>query len=114
MASPIAIGVEANAPNELVPGIAKRQATFSRATVRASIGVRVVARVLARSWLCAGQPSAFAAHSGGAFPTPFCAGAAFGRTPVSVSAASANVAIRVRTRSPLAEPRRARQIRAPR
>ena len=41
--SPIAIGVEAKAPNELVPGIAKRHATFSLATVRASIGVRVVA-----------------------------------------------------------------------
>jgi hypothetical protein len=49
MVSPIAIGAEAKAPNELVPGIANRHATFSFATVRASIGVRVVALVLARS-----------------------------------------------------------------
>jgi hypothetical protein len=47
--SPSAIGVEAKAPNELVPGIANRHATLSLATECASIGVRVVARVLARS-----------------------------------------------------------------
>src|SRR4051812_32453131 len=110
----MAIGVEANAPNELVPGIAKRHLTFSPATVRASIGVRVVARVLARSWLCAGQPPAFAAHSGGASPAPSRPAADAGRMLASASAATASVVSHLRTRSPLAAPRRAPQIRAPR
>ncbi len=74
MVSPSAIGVEAKAPNELVPGIANRHATFRPATVRASIGVRVVALVLPRSRLCAGHPPAFAAHSGGGSPAASRAG----------------------------------------
>jgi hypothetical protein len=49
--SPITIGVDANAPNELVPGMVNLHATRSFATLCASIGVRVVALVLARSRL---------------------------------------------------------------
>src|SRR4051812_17298117 len=112
MVSPRTIGVDANAPNELVPGIANRHATFSRATVRASIGVRAVERVLARSWLCAGQPLAFAAHSGGGFPAASRAEEGAATAPPMTSTASARVASRVRTRSPLAAPRRAPRIRA--
>src|SRR5256885_16599778 len=42
---------------------------FSFETVFELIGVWVVARVLARSWLWAGHAPALAAHSGGAWPT---------------------------------------------
>ena len=73
--SPRTIGVDAKAPNELVPVSAKRHLTFSLATVRALIVVRVVARVLARSWLWAGQAPAFVAHSGGGRPAAVSAGA---------------------------------------
>ncbi len=72
--SPRAIGVEAKAPNELVPGSAKRQRTRSFATLCEVIDVRVVARVFARSWLCAGHAPAFAAHSGGGRPRAVRAG----------------------------------------
>ena len=72
--SPTTIGAEANTPNELVPVNAKRHLSFSLATVWESIAVLVVARVFARSWLCAGQ--GLAAHSGGGRPTGPAAGAA--------------------------------------
>src|SRR2546430_9879192 len=50
-------------------GNLKVHLTFSFETVFELIGVWVVARVLARSWLWAGHAPALAAHSGGAWPT---------------------------------------------
>ena len=87
--SPSTIGADANAPNELVPVNAKRHASFSLATVRESIAVRVVARVFARSWLCAGQAPLFAAHSGGGFPL---ASAPSAGPAIAASAAAASSA----------------------
>ena len=112
--SPSTIGVEANAPNELVPVIAKRHLTFSFATLRESIGVLVVARVLARSRLWAGQPPGVRrplrrrpARRG------VGRGAAGGeRAGCERGAGEREGASRLRTRSPLAEPRRAPPSRA--
>jgi len=67
------MGVEANAPNELVPVNAKRHLSFSLATVLESIAVLVVSRVFARSWLWAGQLAPGADHSGGGRPTGLAA-----------------------------------------
>src|ERR1700755_892453 len=39
------------------------------ATLGVLVSVLVLAAVSERSWLCAGQPSVWAAHSGGALPT---------------------------------------------
>jgi hypothetical protein len=72
-----------------VPEIAKRHFTFSSPTVFESIGVRVVARVLARSRLCAGQPAAFAAHSGGGVPAGVAAAAAGAQSASAPSASAA-------------------------
>src|SRR5690242_14081139 len=63
------MGVDAIAPEAPTPLIGNAHFTFSRETVWESIGVWVVARVFERSWLCAGQLPALAAHSGGAWPT---------------------------------------------
>jgi hypothetical protein len=49
-------------------GNLKVHLTFSFETVFELIGVWVVARVLARSWLWAGHAPALAAHSGGGWP----------------------------------------------
>src|SRR3954453_23375156 len=78
------IGVEANAPKPLAPLKAKVHLTFSRDTVWALIGVCVVARLFARSWLNAGHAPALAAHSAGAWPT-----AADAWPPVTASATAA-------------------------
>ena len=59
------IGVEEKTPKAPAPLNAKRHFTFNLETVWELIGDCVVARVLDRSWLCAGQAPAFAAHSGG-------------------------------------------------
>ncbi len=63
----ITIGVEEKAPNAPAPVNLKRHFTFRPGTVCELIGEAVVARVLFRSWLCAGHT--FEAHSGGAWPT---------------------------------------------
>jgi hypothetical protein len=93
--SPRTIGVEAKAPNELVPVNAKRHLTFSLATVRESMGVRVVVRVFERSWSCAGQPPALAAHSGGGLPAVVPAAAA---AAASASRSAVRAAMRRRVR----------------
>src|ERR1700675_4955282 len=64
------IGEVAIAPKTLALLIEKRHFTFSLETVCELIGDSVVARVFARSWLCAGHEPALAAHSGGGWPTP--------------------------------------------
>jgi hypothetical protein len=59
------IGVEEKTPKVPAPLRGKRHFTFNWETVWALIGDCVVARVFDRSWLCAGQAPALAAHSGG-------------------------------------------------
>lgn len=82
------MGVDANAPYELVPVKAKRHRSFSLATVRESIGVLVVDRVFERSWLCAGHGASVADHSGGGRPTGPAASSAVALTAIAPAARS--------------------------
>ena len=82
----ITIGVDAKMPKALAPLSRKRHFTFSCETVWESIGDCVVARVFARSWLCAGHEPALAAHSGGGCPTAGAGSAADDDVPTPLTA----------------------------
>src|SRR3977135_3435701 len=82
-----AIGAEEKAPKALTPFSGKRHLTFRLETFAELIAACVVARVFARSELCAGHEPASGADWGGACPTAEAPGDAAGPTAALMASA---------------------------